>query len=366
MTFSRANALGWGMFEVLTSTQMNALDIDHSNALDGLAGGIYDIGANILTISGSGGTINLATTTVGVPSGTTATWASGSTLTVAASAGFNLNGAGLIGSGGALSVQSGGDLFVLSGGTATVLSGASMIIDGGGALSIEGGITIQDAAGGGPGAITWRAGSAVNIGTIAGIDVVVSFDRSDTDFTTNSTVDVNSGASWTFNNTPTVASGMTLSGGLLSLTSTSALTMSGSGALTIGSSNAATFNGSVTLTGAVALQDPMTLSGDGQLIERVTVAVDAPITTGVNVTDNIVFFTTGVLSGPQDWRLTDTGAVAGSKMFVSRRAEGSAHTITVKRDSDSSAIVALATGATLAATLLHSGTRWELVSLDID
>jgi hypothetical protein len=41
MTFSRVNPGGWAMFEVLTSSQMNTLDINHSNALDGDAGGVY-------------------------------------------------------------------------------------------------------------------------------------------------------------------------------------------------------------------------------------------------------------------------------------------------------------------------------------
>ncbi len=34
MSFSRVNALGWGLYEELSSGQMNALDIDHANALD--------------------------------------------------------------------------------------------------------------------------------------------------------------------------------------------------------------------------------------------------------------------------------------------------------------------------------------------
>jgi hypothetical protein len=34
MSFSRVNALGWGLYEELSSAQMNALDIDHANALD--------------------------------------------------------------------------------------------------------------------------------------------------------------------------------------------------------------------------------------------------------------------------------------------------------------------------------------------
>jgi hypothetical protein len=53
MTFSRVKALGWAMFEVLTSAQMNALDIDHANAVDGAAGGSYAPGAQIV-VGGAG------------------------------------------------------------------------------------------------------------------------------------------------------------------------------------------------------------------------------------------------------------------------------------------------------------------------
>ena len=41
MAFSRVYLAGWASFEVLTSAQMNALDIDHSNAIDGAGGGVY-------------------------------------------------------------------------------------------------------------------------------------------------------------------------------------------------------------------------------------------------------------------------------------------------------------------------------------
>lgn len=41
MAFSRSNPLGWALYEVLTSDQMNALDIDHANAIDGADGGVY-------------------------------------------------------------------------------------------------------------------------------------------------------------------------------------------------------------------------------------------------------------------------------------------------------------------------------------
>ncbi len=47
MSFTRANPLGWGLFEELTSAQMNALDIDHANAVDGVGGGAYSPSATI-------------------------------------------------------------------------------------------------------------------------------------------------------------------------------------------------------------------------------------------------------------------------------------------------------------------------------
>lgn len=45
MAFSRSNSLGWALYEVLTSAQMNALDIDHANAIDGADGGTYTPGS---------------------------------------------------------------------------------------------------------------------------------------------------------------------------------------------------------------------------------------------------------------------------------------------------------------------------------
>ena len=41
MTFTRVNPLGWALFELLTSAQMNQLDIDHAAAIDGAGGGLY-------------------------------------------------------------------------------------------------------------------------------------------------------------------------------------------------------------------------------------------------------------------------------------------------------------------------------------
>ena len=47
MTFSRVKPGGWALYEVLTSAQMNALDVNTSRALDGYAGGTWSPSAEI-------------------------------------------------------------------------------------------------------------------------------------------------------------------------------------------------------------------------------------------------------------------------------------------------------------------------------
>lgn len=54
MSFSRTNSLGWALYEILSSSQMNSLDIDHANAVDGAAGGQYTPSAQ-LDFRGNGG-----------------------------------------------------------------------------------------------------------------------------------------------------------------------------------------------------------------------------------------------------------------------------------------------------------------------
>lgn len=54
MAFSRVKASGWAFLEVLTSAQMNSLDIDHANSVDGAAGGQYTPSAQ-LDFRGDGG-----------------------------------------------------------------------------------------------------------------------------------------------------------------------------------------------------------------------------------------------------------------------------------------------------------------------
>lgn len=58
MTFARVKAEGWDEGELLTSDQQNQLDVDHTNALDGAAGGSYsttnDLSVNGLTMKTTG------------------------------------------------------------------------------------------------------------------------------------------------------------------------------------------------------------------------------------------------------------------------------------------------------------------------
>ena len=62
MTFARANSLGWALFENLTSAQMNIIDINQSRALDGDAGGTYNLSAP-LVLNGTVEISNLIATT---------------------------------------------------------------------------------------------------------------------------------------------------------------------------------------------------------------------------------------------------------------------------------------------------------------
>ena len=67
MTFSRANPLGWALYEELTAAQMNALDVDHTGAIDGVNGGFYTPSSPI-HINGE-----LDVTTLGVANSTVTT-----------------------------------------------------------------------------------------------------------------------------------------------------------------------------------------------------------------------------------------------------------------------------------------------------
>lgn len=56
--FSLIKPGGWAFGEILTSAQMNALDTDHANAVDGLNGGLYTLTAP-LSVGGNAVTIDV-------------------------------------------------------------------------------------------------------------------------------------------------------------------------------------------------------------------------------------------------------------------------------------------------------------------
>ncbi len=82
MAFSRAKTSGWAFGEILTSAQMNSLDIDHTNAVDGAAGGNYAL-SGPLHFSGNTVTIDtLAAATVTTTGNATLGNSSGDVTTV--------------------------------------------------------------------------------------------------------------------------------------------------------------------------------------------------------------------------------------------------------------------------------------------
>jgi hypothetical protein len=107
MTFTRANALGWALYEVLTSAQMNIVDLNQSRAIDGNAGGTYNPSA-IITVNqevvisaaaAAGANATALTLTgkgnePGISSTGGATSASGGVFTGGAPNGNGLNGIG--------------------------------------------------------------------------------------------------------------------------------------------------------------------------------------------------------------------------------------------------------------------------------
>jgi hypothetical protein len=239
MTFSRVNAVGWGLFEVLTSAQMNALDIDHTNALDGLNAGSYDIGANALSIAGSGGTVTISTTVFNVDSAS-ATYDDLTVLT------FEGNGVGAGGTTinaqagaslqGALEVDGTGLGWVLTGDVTysgsgkvvhntmtelgatshTLKSGASFIVDGNISVDASAGLSITSGGGadvlsGGTltvqsgGTLDCDAGSAVAIQSTPTLSLGATF-------TTGGTLSIAAAVAETHSNTPTFNDGMDVVG----------------------------------------------------------------------------------------------------------------------------------------------------------
>jgi hypothetical protein len=148
MSFSRVNPGGWGLFEVLTSSQMNQIDINQSRAVDGFAGGTYTP-SDPIEFGGAGVVIN---TIGGTPTFTgdvtfegDVTIDSGHNLTVGGSLIVDY---GILVNGGSISV----DATVLTAFNGPVIFGGGAEVAGGD-LTIDDGQSIDfEADGGGGGA----------------------------------------------------------------------------------------------------------------------------------------------------------------------------------------------------------------------
>lgn len=148
MSFSRVNPGGWGLFEVLTSSQMNQIDINQSRAVDGFAGGTYTP-SDPIEFGGAGVIIN---TIGGTPTFTgdvtfegDVTIDSGHNLTVGGQLIVDL---GILVNGGSISV----DATVLTAFNGPVIFGGGAEVAGGD-LTIDDGQSIDfEADGGGGGA----------------------------------------------------------------------------------------------------------------------------------------------------------------------------------------------------------------------
>ena len=203
MTFTRVNPLGWALFEVLTSAQMNQLDIDHADAIDGAGGGVYsptatielDMAADVTAIVLGGS--DLAQPVAPAPgqlitgrrnvhvtgSGAGALGVTGGNSTGSGSAGIGIGATGGLaegtGQGGIGALATGGDAAGVgdAGSGAETFGGATAGGVGGAGLRALGGVGASGGAGvlgfgagggaGGSFAGSGGAGGVVGFGTIA-------------------------------------------------------------------------------------------------------------------------------------------------------------------------------------------------------
>jgi hypothetical protein len=138
--FARVNPLGWAFLEILTSVQMNQIDVNLSRALDGLNGGAYTL-AVMLELKGAGvkfssvaefnaASVNFVGATVDVDSGST--WTFNSTVLFNNLVAFTQGG--IIPNLATLAIQSGGSLNNNAGGTIVnggTLSNSGRIVNSG-------------------------------------------------------------------------------------------------------------------------------------------------------------------------------------------------------------------------------------------
>lgn len=290
--FARVNGLGWGLGVPLQPGEMNQLDIDHANAVDGAGGGLYtpigllEFGGSGLKVSGAFlSTANAAFTGtqqfLGTAVCTTSFGFAGGLLT-----GDNFsdirwdgiatfrNGAQLIGNAGSTLLWSGSSTFSI------------------GVLTVNSNATFQA-----PGTATFKNGAVFNTGGA---------------LTTAAGVNATFGGNATFNGTASFPGGVT---------------------------GAVNFAGQVSLTAASFVPSGGTLAytGTGHAIPRLTFGTDGNMTIGINDCDCLIY-KNGVLTANHNLIMTNVGSQRGVSIELAN--EDSAHGITVYQ-ADGATLIAI-------------------------
>lgn len=143
MTFTRANVAGWALYEVLTSAQMNLVDIQTSRATDGYAGGTYNPSASL-------------------------TWNNALIVSSVAAAGANVTGLTVTGKGTSAGVSSTGGA---TNGIGVVGTGGATNGDGVNGIGTGAGSGVHGLGGGTSGVGTSGQGGAPNGNGIQGLGV---------------------------------------------------------------------------------------------------------------------------------------------------------------------------------------------------
>lgn len=269
MSFTRVKPANWAAFETLTAAQMNQLDIDHANAVDGSGGGVYapssaiEIGGSGLVVSGAFGVTGVST--------------------------FS------------------GDVFL-------GVFGADVQVDGP--------LTVNEPS-------TFNETVTVNDDVLVSDDITClgNLEIQGTTILGNAAGDtVTANGNAIFNGTATFNGNVVLgdSGDLIVVggSMACALGFSVDGNATIG--NAA--GDAHAFTGTCTFNDPIVLAGDGHVRKRVIAGADAASTYGVDDAD-IILLESGTLSAPRIYTIDNTSAGAGSSLIVVNKSTTQALTV---------------------------------------
>lgn len=122
------------------------------------------------------------------------------------------------------------------------------------------------------------------------------------------------------------------------------------------------FTGAMDINGDVDISNPVTLSGDGHIRERIVNGSDANTTYNVSTVDRVVM-TGSVLSANRVWTAGNTGAGEGSVLRFSRYTDSGAFNVEIRRQSDSALLVTLGQSSVRSCTLVYHSGDWRVVEI---